>query len=76
MGLEGKLYWGAAGGTASTELTIARDVGYRFEPTEADVSDRASIVELTDVAMVKFALDFEDRRLIRHGEGIVFYYGR
>ena len=59
MGFEGKLYWGPAGGTAATELTIARDVGYRFEPTEADVSDRASIVELTDVAMVKFSLDFE-----------------
>ena len=59
MGFEGKLYWGVAGSTAATELTIARDVGYRFEPTEADVSDRASIIELVDVAMVKFALDFE-----------------
>jgi hypothetical protein len=59
MGFEGKLYWGVAGTTGTTELTIARDVGYRFEPTEADVSDRASIIELVDVAMVKFALDFE-----------------
>jgi hypothetical protein len=59
MGFEGKLYWGPAGATGTTELTIARDVGYRFEPTEADVSDRGSKIELTDVAMVKFALDFE-----------------
>jgi hypothetical protein len=59
MGFEGKLYWGVAGSTGTTELSIARDVGYRFEPTEADVSDRASIIELVDVAMVKFALDFE-----------------
>src|SRR5690349_1805254 len=59
MGFEGKLYWGAAGATGTTELTIARDVGYRFENTEADVSDRASIIELTDVASIKFALDFE-----------------
>jgi hypothetical protein len=59
MGFDGKLYWGVAGSTANIELTIARDVGYRFEPTEADVSDRGSKIELTDVAMIKFALDFE-----------------
>jgi hypothetical protein len=59
MGFEGILLWGAAGATAATPLTIARDVGYRFEPTEADTSDRASKIELTDVAMIKFALDLE-----------------
>jgi hypothetical protein len=59
MGFVGKLYWGAAGSTASTELTIARDVNYKFEPVEGDVSDRASIIELVDVAMVKFSLEFE-----------------
>lgn len=59
MGFEGKLYWGVAGGTASTELTIARDVSYKFEPTEADVSDRSSIIDLVDVAGIKFSLEFE-----------------
>ena len=59
MGFVGKTYWGAAGTTASTELTIARDVSYKFEPTEGDVSDRASIIELVDVAMVKFSLEIE-----------------
>jgi hypothetical protein len=59
MGFEGKLYWGAAGSTASTELTIARDVSYKFENTEADVSDRSSIIDLVDVAGVKFSLEFE-----------------
>jgi phage head maturation protease len=59
MGFEGKLYWGAAGGTAATELTIARDVSYKFENTEADVSDRGSIIDLMDVAGVKFSLEFE-----------------
>ena len=59
MGFEGKLLWGTAGSTAGTELTISRDVGYRFEPTEADVSDRSNIVDMTDVAGIKFALDFE-----------------
>ena len=59
MGFEGILLWGAAGATGSTPLTIARDVGYRFEPTEADTSDRGNKIEMTDVAMVKFAIDFE-----------------
>jgi hypothetical protein len=59
MGLEGKLYWGAAGSTAATELKIARDVSYKLEPTEVDVSDRNSIVDLVDVAGIKFSLEFE-----------------
>lgn len=59
MGFVGKLYWGTPGSTASTELRIARDVNYKFEPVEGDVSDRNSIIELTDVAMVKFSLEFE-----------------
>lgn len=59
MGFEGKLYWGTAGSTAATELTIARDVSYKFENTEADISDRASLIDLFDVAGVKFSLEFE-----------------
>jgi hypothetical protein len=59
MGFEGKLYWGAAGSTGSTELTIARDVSYKFENTEADISDRGSIIDIVDVAGVKFGLEFE-----------------
>lgn len=59
MGFEGLLYWGAAGSTASTELTIARDVSYKWESAEADVSDRSSIIDLSDVAGVKFSLEFE-----------------
>lgn len=59
MGLEGKLYWGTAGSTAATELKIARDVSYKLENTEADVSDRNSIIDLSDVAGIKFSLEFE-----------------
>lgn len=59
MGFEGKLLHGSAGTTAATELTIVRDVSYSFEPTEADVSDRASIIDLVDVAGIKFSLEFE-----------------
>lgn len=59
MGFDGKLYWGAAGSTAATELKIARDVSYKLEPTEVDVSDRNSIVDLSDVAGIKFSLEFE-----------------
>lgn len=59
MGFAGKLNWGAIGSSATTELTEARDVSYNIESTEADVSDRASIFDLMDVAGVKFSLEFE-----------------
>ena len=59
MGFEGKLYWGPKGSTGTTELTIARDVSYRFEPKEGDVSDRASLFDLVDVAGMGFSLEFE-----------------
>lgn len=59
MGFEGKLYWGAAGSTAATELTIARNVNYTFEPDKADVSDRSSLINLEDVAGVTIGLEFE-----------------
>ena len=59
MGFEGILLWGAAGSTATTTLAIARDVSYAFENTEADISDRSSIIDLVDVAGVKFSLEFE-----------------
>lgn len=59
MGFEGKLYYGTAGSTAGTELTIARDVSYKFEPTKADISDRGSIIDLMDVAGIAFSIEFE-----------------
>lgn len=59
VGFEGELYYGTAGSTAATELTIARDVSYKWEPSLVDVSDRASIIEYERVAMVKFSLEFE-----------------
>ena len=59
MGLEGELYWGAAGSTASTELTIARDVSYKIETTEADVSDRSVYIDIMAPAGGKFSLEFE-----------------
>jgi len=59
MGFAGKLMWDAIGATATTELTEARDVSYNIESTEGDVSDRASIFDLADVAGVKFSIEFE-----------------
>jgi hypothetical protein len=59
MGFEGLLLWGAAGSTGTTELKIVRDVSYSFENSEADISDRNSIIDLADVAGVKFGLEFE-----------------
>lgn len=59
IGFEGKLYWGTAGSTASTELTIARDVSYKAEQVKGDVSDRASLHEYERACMLKTSIEFE-----------------
>ena len=59
MGFEGKLYYGTAGSTGATELTIARDVKYTFDAEMADVSDRGSLVSDFDVASLTIGLEFE-----------------
>lgn len=58
-GFEGVLYYGTAGTTAATELTVARDVSYDFANEEGDCSDRASIVNIKDVVGIDFTLEFE-----------------
>jgi hypothetical protein len=42
LGLEAKLYHGAAGATATTELTNVKDVTLNLETGEADVTTRAA----------------------------------
>ena len=59
MGFEGKVYTGAAGSTAGTELTIARDVTFNIDPDRADLSDRASFINDTDAAGVSVSIDIE-----------------
>lgn len=58
MGIEGQLLYGAAGSTAATPLAC-RDLSLTITPTEADVSDRSTPVELTDVALYGVELSFE-----------------
>lgn len=59
MGFKGQLFWGPGGSTASTELTIARDVNYNIDLQDDEVNDRSSIVNLYDAVGVDFGLDFE-----------------
>lgn len=59
MGFEGKLYYGTAGSTAATELTIVRDVSYGFDAEYGDTSDRASIINMSDVVGINFDIEFE-----------------
>lgn len=42
LGMDAKLYYGAAGATASTELTNVKDVTLSLEKGEADVTTRAN----------------------------------
>ena len=42
LGMEAKLYYGAAGATATSELTNVKDVTLNLESGEADVTTRAN----------------------------------
>ena len=42
LGMQAKLYYGAAGATATTELTNVKDVTLTLETGESDVTTRAS----------------------------------
>ena len=42
LGMEAKLYYGAAGATATTELTNVKDVTLNLESGEADVTTRGN----------------------------------
>ncbi len=55
LGLEGKLYYGDAGNTATTELKNAKDVTLNLESSEADVTTRANNGWRATVAALKDA---------------------
>jgi len=53
LGMEAKLYHGAAGSTASTELTNVKDVTLNLETGEADVTTRGNQGWRATVATLK-----------------------
>jgi hypothetical protein len=53
LGMQAKLYHGAAGATATTELTNVKDVTLNLETGEADISTRASQGWRASVAIFK-----------------------
>jgi hypothetical protein len=55
LGLEGKLYYGDAGATASNELKNAKDVTLNLEASEADVTTRGNNGWRATVAALKDA---------------------
>ena len=65
MGFEGKLYWGPAGSTGTTELTIARDVGYRFD-VDQDQIDLIDYARFTSFDEVRDAFDRGHQRTHRY----------
>lgn len=42
MGFEGKIYYGAAGSTAATEITNSRDITYTLDTEKGDTTERGS----------------------------------
>jgi hypothetical protein len=59
IGFEGDLFGGTAGSTATTAIDIVRDVNYKIESTEGDVSDRSDITDYARTTGVKVSLEFE-----------------
>lgn len=59
MGYEAEIYYGTAGSTAGTLLSLSRDMSHTCEFDEADVSDRGSIINDYDAAGISIQLEFE-----------------
>jgi hypothetical protein len=60
LGLEAKLFYGAAGATASTEMTNVKDVTLSMETGEADVTTRAAEGwRLTAATLKEASVEFE-----------------
>ena len=59
MSLDAKLYRGAAGSTASTEVNTCKDVSLKIKKGEAKISSRASRWALVKGAMKEAEFDVE-----------------
>jgi hypothetical protein len=59
IGLNSKLYRGAAGGDATTEIPIVGTVKLGLEVGEATLKIRASNFELSDTTFFKISLEFD-----------------
>ena len=60
LGLEAKLFYGAAGATAATEMTNVKDVTLNMETGEADVTTRAAEGwRLTAATLKEASVEFE-----------------
>ena len=59
IGLDGLLYRGAAGSTASTLMTNVRDLTFKYERAKADTSRRGSMFKLSRTTMKDASLAFE-----------------
>jgi len=59
IGLDAKLYRGAAGAPATTEMLNVRNVKLPIEKGEANISRRGSRWELTKATLKKASVDFE-----------------
>jgi len=60
MGFEGKIYYGVAGSTASTEITNSRDITYTISSSKAPTTVRGSSgVPLKTERVVELAVSIE-----------------
>ena len=59
MSLEAKLYYGAAGSTATTLANNVRDLNSPIDPTKADISDRGSRIALYGPGQVEASISWD-----------------
>ena len=56
MGIEGQLFYGTAGNTATTLATNVKDLTETIDPEDADISARGSVIEQSGPGTIKVTL--------------------
>jgi hypothetical protein len=58
MGIEGQLFYGAAGSTATTLANNVKDLTEAIDPQEADLSARGSVIEQAGPGTIKLTISW------------------
>lgn len=58
MGIEGQLFYGAAGSTATTLANNVKDLTEAIDPQDADISARGSVIEQSGPGTIKVTISW------------------
>jgi hypothetical protein len=74
FGIDGKAYYGAAGSTASTELTAASKVSLKISLQEGEFGSRATGWELSDVSLMSAEVEITIKNSLRNATPIAYFF--